>query len=85
MHTSASTVFSRLALTTEQGQDRYCAGLRYIWTKNSFAPLRRSILYKGVALGSTTEVFEASMSAVVEEGRMSLIIWTSPECFFFRF
>ena len=72
---------SRLALKiSEKGQDSYSDAIGYIRTQNSFALLRSSVLCLRGSRSIRRQFEESSISAMVEEGRLSwltstILIW----------
>ena len=69
---SASKVMSRLALKiSEKGQDSYSDAIGYIRTQISFALLRSSVLCLRGSRSIRRQTEESSISAMVEEGRLS--------------
>ena len=87
---SASKVMSRHALKiNEKGQDSYSDAIRYIRTQISFALLRSSVLCLRGSRSIRRQTEESSVSAMVEEGRLSwptstILIWWFLRCIYSR-
>ena len=76
---SASKVMSRRSLKlSEKRQDSYLDAIGYIRTQISFALLRRSVLCPRGSRSTRRQTDESSISAMVEEGRMSCLTSTIP-------